>query len=66
MKPLIKRILTCLALLLAAPVTLCLLTFGIPAQYTETFLGELPHKADALAEAEGNSTRINLGGKYDE
>lgn len=61
MKPLTMRILTCLALLLAAPVTLCLLAFGIPAQYTETFLGELPHKADALAEAEGKRIVV-IGG----
>lgn len=61
MKHLTMRILACLALLLAAPVTLCLLAFGIPAQYTETFLGELPHKADALAEA-GGKRIVVIGG----
>ena len=61
MKRLTMRILACLALFLAAPVTLCLLAFGIPAQYTETFLGELPHKVDALAEAEGKRIVV-IGG----
>lgn len=61
MKRLTMRILACLALLLAAPVTLCLLAFGIPAQYTETFLGELLHKVDALAEAKGSRVVV-IGG----
>lgn len=61
MKQMMIRILACLVLLLAAPVTLCLLAFGLPAQYEGTFLGELPHKVDLLAETEGKRIVI-IGG----
>lgn len=61
MKQTVIRILACLPLLLAAPVTLCLLAFGLPAQYGDTFLGELPYKVDALAET-GKSRIIVIGG----
>lgn len=61
MKGLRNRILACLALLLAAPLTLCLLAFGIPAQYGETFLGELPHKVDLLAQTPGKRIVV-IGG----
>ena len=56
-----KRILACLALLLAAPVTLILLAFGLPAQYGETFLGALPAKVDRLAECPGRRIVV-IGG----
>lgn len=52
MKRIVIRILACLVLLLAAPVTLCLLVFSLPAQYGDTFLGELPCKVDLLSKAE--------------
>lgn len=61
MKRTAVRILACLVLLLAAPVTLCLLAFGLPAQYGDTFLGELPYKVDLLSEAEGKRI-IVIGG----
>ena len=61
MKQTAIRILACLVLLLAAPVTLCLLAFGLPVQYRDTFLGELPYKVDALVEADGKRI-IVIGG----
>ena len=61
MKQIMIRILACLALLLAAPVTMCLLAFGLPAQYGDTFLGELPYKVDALAET-GKNRIVVIGG----
>lgn len=61
MKPTVVRILACLVLLLAAPVTLCLLAFGLPAQYGDTFLGELPYKVDLLSEAVGKRIVV-IGG----
>ncbi len=61
MKQMMLRILACLALLLAAPVILCLLAFGLPAQYGDTFLGELPYKVDLLAETEGKRIVV-IGG----
>lgn len=55
------RMFASVMLLLAAPVTLCLLAFGLPAQYGETFLGELPYKVDALANMEGKRIVV-IGG----
>jgi len=60
-KPTVVRILACLMLLLTAPVTLCLLAFGLPAQYGDTFLGELPYKVDLLSEAVGKRIVV-IGG----
>ena len=40
------------ALLLLVPAVLCGFAFGLPAQYTETFLGELPYKMERLRTAE--------------
>ena len=61
MKQTVIRILACLALLLAAPMLLCAFVFCIPTQYSETFLGELPYKLDALKETEGNRIVV-IGG----
>ena len=61
MKQTMLRMLACLVLLLAAPVTLCLLAFELPAQYGDTFLGELPYKVDLLAETEGKRIVV-IGG----
>ena len=41
------------ALLLLIPAVLCVFAFALPAQYTETFLGELPCKMERLRNAEG-------------
>ena len=40
-------------LLLLVPTVLCVFAFALPAQYTETFLGELPCKMERLRNAEG-------------
>lgn len=61
MKQIMIRILACLLLLLAAPVALCLLAFGLPAQYGDTFLGELSYKVDALKSSEGKRIVV-IGG----
>lgn len=61
MKQTAVRILACLVLLLAAPVMLCVFAFSLPAQYEETFLGELKYKVDALKEANGRRI-IVIGG----
>lgn len=56
-----RGVLVALALLLlCVPVLLCLFAFGLPPQYTETFLGELPHQVARLRAAE--SPRIILVG----
>ena len=41
--------------------TLCLLAFGLQAQYGDTFLGELPCKVDALKKSEGKRIVV-IGG----
>ena len=41
------------ALLLLIPAVLCVFAFALPAQYAETFLGELPCKMERLRSAEG-------------
>ncbi len=51
---------TSLVLLLVIPITLLAWGFGLPAQFSETFLGELKYKVQRLAEAPGR--RIVLVG----
>lgn len=61
MKRSVVRILACLVLILAAPITLCVFAFCLPAQYGETFLGELKYKVEALEQA-GGSRIVVIGG----
>lgn len=61
MKQTVIRILAGLTLLLAAPVMLCFMAFCLPAQYGETFLGELPHKVDLLRQTDGKRIVV-IGG----
>lgn len=61
MKHTALRVLVCLVLLLAAPVVLCLSAFCLPAQYDQTFLGELKYKVEALEKAEGKRIVV-IGG----
>lgn len=49
----------CLPLVLAA--VLCVFTFGLPAQYSETFLGEMKYKLERLENASGKRIII-VGG----
>ena len=53
MKRKIWIICTTAALLLALPLTLLAWGFALPAQYGETFLGELKHKVRLLEETPG-------------
>lgn len=61
MKGRIIRALACLLVLAAVPCTLLGFAFGLPVQYGETFLGELPYKAEALAAAPGRRVVV-VGG----
>ena len=61
MRPLAARILACLAVILAVPVTLMAFAFGLPAQYGQTYLAALGDKRDALAAAAGKRI-IAIGG----
>lgn len=47
----IGRALCCMIALLALPAALLFFAFGLPPQYGETFLGELPYKIAALSSA---------------
>jgi len=47
------RILACALVLLAVPAALLAFAFGLPAQYGETFLGELKYKYETLAQTPG-------------
>ena len=49
----LRTVLTVLAVfLLLIPLVLCIFGFLLPAQYTQTFLGELPHKTELLRTAQ--------------
>lgn len=53
----------CLALsLLLIPLILCICTFALPAQYDDTFLGELRYKRELLAVETENPRIILVGG----
>lgn len=54
------RLFRCLIILLVIPVSLLVFAFGLPAQYNETFLGELSYKADILTQSQGQ--RIIIAG----
>lgn len=56
-----KRLIAALAVVLTAPVLLCICAFGLPAQYEDTFLGALRDKYDALQSTTG-SRIIFVGG----
>lgn len=61
MRPLAARILACLAVVLAVPVTLTVFAFGLPAQYDRTYLAALGDKRDVLEAAEGKRI-VAIGG----
>lgn len=50
MKKGVVLIITCLILLLMAPITLAIFAFSLPPQYDAAFLGELKHKYETLRE----------------
>lgn len=61
MRNVMCRILACMIVLTIIPAGLCIFAFCLPAQYGETFLGELPYKCDLLENTEGRRIVI-VGG----
>lgn len=61
MRSTLIRLAACLLVILMVPAALTVFAFGLPPQYSETYLAALQDKWDALAEAEGPRV-VTVGG----